>query len=76
MFTFDCQVSKVSHVSSCCTCQQNLCVMSCLEIIMGKLCETAFGLIVKRDFQCLSLTRAHYDTNFIDRDKMIKAFDA
>ena len=46
-------------------------VMSCLEIDIGKSCETVLGLTFQRDFN-VSLSRAHLDTNSTDRDKMIK----
>ena len=39
---------------------------------MGKSHETAFSLTFQRNFN-VSLLRAHYDTKFTERAKMIKA---
>ena len=49
--------------------------MGCLEIDIGKFCETVFGLSFQKGFQCQSF-KSTFDRNFIDRDKMIKACDA
>ena len=42
---------------------------------VGKSHEIAFSMTVQRDFQC-SLLKAHYDTLFTERGKIIKAYGA
>ena len=49
--------------------------MSCLEMDVEKLHEIAFSMTVQRVFK-VNLSRAHYDTLFTKRDKMIKACEA
>ena len=48
---------------------------SCWEIVVGNSHEIAFIMTVQRDFN-VSLSRAHYNTLFTVRDKMVKACDA
>ena len=49
--------------------------MSCLETDVGKSHEIAFNMTVQRDFK-VNLSRAHYDTLFTKKGKMIKGSEA
>ena len=55
--------------------KQNLCHNELFRDGCRKSHEIAFSMTVQRNFN-VSLPRAHYDTLFTERDKMIKACDA
>ena len=75
MVTFGCQASRVLQVESCCPCQQKLCDNELFRDGCGKSHEIAFSMTVQMDFK-VNLSRAHYDTLFTKKGKMIKACEA